>query len=74
MCSTVAHRPPPPSPYREGLTCDGLLVPVAPDTMDDLGFPLEEAVEMMPQVGERGLSYLGTVVDFHLTVRGPLPR
>lgn len=56
----------PPSLYREGLTCDDLLAPVAPDTVADFGVPLEQAVEMMPQVGERGPNYLGTVVYSYL--------
>ena len=56
----------PPAVYRDGLTCDELAAPVTPDTMGDLGMPMEEAQQMLPEMGTQGLDYLGTVLYFHL--------
>lgn len=59
----------PPAIFREGLTCDELAAPVTPDTLGDLGMPMEEVQQMLPEIGDQGLDYLGTVLYFHLQGR-----
>lgn len=61
----------PPSIYRDGLTCDQLAAPVTPDTLGEVGMPLEEVQQMLPEIGAQGLDYLGTVLYFHLQAQPP---
>jgi hypothetical protein len=52
--------------YREGLSCADLIEPVTADTLGDIGKTLDEALDVFPDLAERGLDYLGTVQYFYL--------